>query len=125
MVTATMVKNKHNRDNFFTEDEGCAKFFFSILQIYKDSQFNNKKIKKSKIQVQNKTQTLRKPYTFLNKVSTSTRGINVNNNNNNNDDDNNNNKNSNNNNNNHKLYRKKLKVRKEREKKNYKHIFEA
>ena len=125
MVTATMVKNKYIRDNFFTEDERRAKFFFSILQIYKDSQFNNKKIKKSKIQVQNKTQTLRKPYTFLNKVSTSTRGINVNNNNNNNDDDNNNNKNSNNNNNNHKLYRKKLKVRKEREKKNYKHIFEA
>ena len=41
--------------------------FFSILQIYKDSQFNNTKMD-SKIQVQNKTQTLRKSYKFLNKV---------------------------------------------------------
>ena len=29
---------------------GHAGFFFSILQIYKDSQFNNTKIKNSKIQ---------------------------------------------------------------------------
>ena len=35
-------------------------FFFSLLQIYKDSQFNNIEIKSSKIQVQNKTQILRK-----------------------------------------------------------------
>ena len=72
--------------------------FFSILQIYKDSQFNNTKIKKSKIQVQNKTQTLRKSYTFLNKVCTRRGHININNNNNNHDND------SNNNNNNNKIY---------------------
>ena len=61
------------------------------------SQFNNTKIKTSKIQVQNNTQTLRKCYMFLRK--TCTRGehvhVNINNNNNNN---NNNNKNNNNNN---------------------------
>ena len=68
------------------------KFFFSILQIYKDSQFNNTKIKNSKIQLQNKTQTLRKSYAFLNKVCTRTGHINMNNNNNNNNNiDNNNN----------------------------------
>ena len=70
--------------------------FFSILKIYKDSQFNNTKIKNSKIQVQNKTQTLRKSYTFLNKVCTRRGHININNNNN----DNNNNDNNNNDNNN-------------------------
>ena len=44
--------------------------FFSILQIYKDSQFNNTKIKNSKIQLQNKTQTFKKSYTYLvNKIS--------------------------------------------------------
>ena len=53
-------------------------FFFSILQIYKDSQFNNTKIKNSKIQVQNKTQTLRKSYTFLNRVCTRREHININ-----------------------------------------------
>ena len=68
--------------------------FFSILQIYKDSQFNNTKIKNSKIQVQNKTQTLRKSYTFLNKVCTRRGYININNN-----DNNNNNNNIDNNNN--------------------------
>ena len=76
----------------------CFVLFFSILQIYKDSQFNNTKIKKSKIQVQNKTQTLRKSYTFLNKVCTRRGHININNNNNNHDND------SNNNNNNNKIY---------------------
>ena len=70
--------------------------FFSILQIYKDSQFNNTKIKNSKIQLQNKTQTLRKSYTFLNKVCTRRGHININNNNNNNNIDNNNNNNNNN-----------------------------
>ena len=76
----------------------CFVLLFSILQIYKDSQFNNTKIKKSKIQVQNKTQTLRKSYTFLNKVCTRRGHININNNNNNHDND------SNNNNNNNKIY---------------------
>ena len=71
----------------------CFVLLFSILQIYKDSQFNNTKIKKSKIQVQNKTQTLRKSYTFLNKVCTRRGHININNNNNNNNIDNNNNNN--------------------------------
>ena len=33
-----------------------------------DSQFNNTNIKNSKIQVQNKTQTLMKSYTFLSKA---------------------------------------------------------
>ena len=55
---------------------------FSIIQSYKDSQFNNAKIKSSKIQVQNKTQTLRKSYTFLNKVLTRRGHKNINNNNN-------------------------------------------
>ena len=32
-------------------------FFFSVLQIYKDSQFNSTKIINSKIQVQDRTQT--------------------------------------------------------------------
>ena len=46
--------------------------FFSILHICKDSQFNNTKIKSSKIQVQNKTQTIRKSYTeiFFSKACT-------------------------------------------------------
>ena len=42
--------------------------FFSILQTYKESQINNTQIKTSKTQVQNKTQTLRKFYTFVSKV---------------------------------------------------------
>ena len=65
--------------------------FYFILQIYEDSQFNNTKIKNSKIQVQNKTQTLRKSYTFLNKVCTHRGHININNNNNDNDNNDNNN----------------------------------
>ena len=65
-------------------------FFVSILQIYKDPQFNNTKIKSFKIQVQNKTQTLRKSYTFLNKVCTRRGHMNINNNNNDNNDNNNN-----------------------------------
>ena len=65
---------------------------FAILQIYKDSQFNYTKIKKSKIQLQNKTQTLRKSYMFLNKVCQRRGHININNNNNNNIDNNINNK---------------------------------
>ena len=73
--------------------------FFSNLQIYKDSQFNNTKIKNSKIQLQNKTQTLRKSYTFLHKVCTRRGHININNNNNNN-----NNNNIDNNINNNKIY---------------------
>ena len=64
-----------------------------ILQIYKNSQFNNIKIKNSKIQVQNKTQTLRKSYTFLNKVFTRRGHIDIDNNDNNNDNNNNNDKN--------------------------------
>ena len=52
-------------------------FFFSVLQIYKDSQLKKTKIKNSKIQVQNKTQTLRKSYTFLNKVCTRRGHINI------------------------------------------------
>ena len=67
--------------------------FFSILQIYKDSQFNNTKIKNSKIQLQNKTQTFKKSHTFLDKVCTRRGNININNNNNNNIDNNNNNNN--------------------------------
>ena len=63
-------------------------FFFYIyiyiIQIYKDSQFNNTKIKNSKIKVQNKTHTLRKSYLFLNKVCTCRGHININNNDNNN-----------------------------------------
>ena len=96
-------------------------FFFSRLKIYKDSQFNNTKIKNSKIQVQNKTQTLRKSQTFLKKVCTHRGHINISNNN---DNDNNNN----NENNNNKIYIKKMKERKERERKrekNCRHIFEA
>ena len=59
--------------------------FFSKLQIYKDSQFNDTKIKNSKIQLQNKAQTLRKSYTSLTQSYTNL------NNNNNIDNDNNNN----------------------------------
>ena len=59
-----------------------------MLQIYKDSQFNNTKIKNSKIQVQNKTRTLRKYFTCLKRsVHVEDRHININNDN--NDDDNN------------------------------------
>ena len=94
----------------------CFVLLFSILQIYKDSQFNNTKIKKSKIQVQNKTQTLRKSYTFLNKVCTRRGHININNNNNNNDID----KNDNNN-----IYIKIEKEKRREREKNYRHIFEA
>ena len=42
-----------------------------------DSQFNNTKIKNSKIQVQNKTQTLMKSYTFLSKAWTHGEHINI------------------------------------------------
>ena len=49
------------------------------------------KIKNSKIHLQNKTQTFRKSYKFLNKVCTRRGHININNNNNNNNIDNNNN----------------------------------
>ena len=55
-----------------------SRIFFSILKIYKDSQFNNTKIKNSKIQVQNKTQTLRKSYTFLSKACTRGEHLNIN-----------------------------------------------
>ena len=64
--------------------------FISIFEIYKDSQFNYTKIKNSKIQLQNKTQTFRKSYAFLNKVCTRRGHININNNNNDNNIDNNN-----------------------------------
>ena len=73
-------------------DLGCSSsIFFSVLQIYKDSQFNNTKLKNSKIQLQNNTQTLRKSYTFLNKVCTCRGHMNINNNNNNGNNNNNNN----------------------------------
>ena len=55
-----------------------SRIFFSILKIYKDSKFNNKKIKNSKIQVQNKTQTWRKSYTFLSKACTGGEHLNIN-----------------------------------------------
>ena len=45
-------------------------------------------MKNSKIQIQNKTQTLRKSYSFLNKVCTRREHINMNNNNNNNNNKN-------------------------------------
>ena len=94
----------------------CWCIFFSVFQIYKDSQFNNTKSKHSKIQVQNKTQALRKSYTFLNKACTRRGHININNNNNdNNNDSTNNNNNNNNNNNKIYIYIKKLKETKERE----------
>ena len=90
------------------KDTSMKFFFFSILHIYKESQFNNTKIKNSKIQLQNKTQTLRKSYMFLNKVCTRRGHININsnnnNNNNNNNIDNNNNNNNNNSNNNNNIY---------------------
>ena len=91
----------------------CFSFFFCI---YKDSQFNNITIKSSKIQLQNKTETLRKSYTFLNKVCTRRGHININNNNNNNDID----KNDNNN-----IYIKIEKEKRREREKNYRHIFEA
>ena len=62
--------------------------FISIFEIYKDSQFNYTKIKNSKIQLQNKTQTFSKSYAFLNKVYTRRGHININNNNNNIDNNN-------------------------------------
>ena len=102
-----------------------------MLQIYKDSQFDNTKIKNSKIQVQNKTRTLRKYFTCLKRsVHVEDRHININNDN--NDDDNN------------KMiiiiiiiiiitirviikyiYIKKIERERERERENYRHIFEA
>ena len=87
----------------------CFKTIFCFYtSIYKDSQFNNTKIKNSKIQVQSKTQTLRKSYTFLSKDCKRRGHININNNNNNGN---------NNNSNNNKIYIYiKLKKRKEREK---------
>ena len=55
-----------------------------LLSIYfKFTETHNsaiQKIKKSKIQVQNKTQTLRKSYTFLSKACTLSEHININNN---------------------------------------------
>ena len=51
--------NTTKRENTATEFNEF-KATFTILQIYKDSQLNNTKIKNSKIQVQKKTQTLRK-----------------------------------------------------------------
>ena len=88
--------------------------FFSILQICKDSQFSNTKIKNSKIQVKNKAQTLRKSYTFPNKFCTRREHINISNYNNYN------------NNNNKKYIKKRKKEKREREReKNYKHTFEA
>ena len=88
------------------KDTSMKFFFFSILHIYKESQFNNTKIKNSKIQLQNKTQTLRKSYMFLNKVCTRRGHININSNNNNNNNNNidNNNNNNNNSNNNNNIY---------------------
>ena len=62
------------------------------------------------MQEENKTQTLRKSYTFLSKACTRREHIHINNYNNNNNNNNNNNK--------HKNERKKRK-------RNYKHIFEA
>ena len=52
-------------------------------------------MKNSKIQIQNKTQTLRKSYSFLNKVCTRREHININNNNNNTTTTTNNNNNKN------------------------------
>ena len=71
----------------------CCFCFFPMLQICKDFQFSNTKIKNSKIQTQNKIQTLRKSYSFLNKVCTRREYININNYNNSNNNNNNNNKN--------------------------------
>ena len=51
--------------------------YTSNLQGLTIQQFKNKK--NSKIQVQNKTQTLRKSYTFLNRVCTRREHININN----------------------------------------------
>ena len=50
--------------------------YTSNLQGLTIQQFKNKK--NSKIQVQNKTQTLRKSYTFLNRVCTRREHININ-----------------------------------------------
>ena len=99
----------------------CFKTIFCFYtSIYKDSQFNNTKIKNSKIQVQSKTQTLRKSYTFLSKDCKRRGHININNNNNNGN---------NNNSNNNKIYiykiKKEKREREREEKKNYRHIFEA
>ena len=49
------------------------------LRLWEDC-FNNTKNKNCKIQVQNKTQTLRKSYTFLSKACTLSEHININNN---------------------------------------------
>ena len=65
-------------------------FFFSILYTFFSRTHNSQKIKNSKIRVQNKTQTLRKSYTFLSKAGT---WLNINNNTNINNNNNNNNKN--------------------------------
>ena len=81
-------------------------FYTSNLQGLTIQEYKNKK--NSKIQVQNKTQTLRKPQMFLNKVCTCTGHININNNNDDDDDNNNNN----NNNNNNKIYRNNKKINK-------------
>ena len=68
-------------------------------------------MRNSKIQVQNKIQTLRKSYALLNKVYTHREHINISNYNNHK------------NNNRNKYIYKKMKERKE--KKNYKHLFET
>ena len=80
-------------DRLFVFSIVAVFFFFPMLQICKDFQFNNTKIKNSKIQTQNKIQTLRKSYSFLNKVCTRREYININNYNNSNNNNNNNNKN--------------------------------
>ena len=72
---------------FTTESKVFLSSFFSILQIYKDSQFNDAKKflkNRSNMQVQNKN--LRKPYTFLSKACTFREYININTNTNNNND---------------------------------------
>ena len=77
-------------------------FLLLFFLYFKFTRIHNSKIKKkiqiknSKIQLQNKTQTLRKSYTFLNKVCKRTGHININNNSNNNNNNNNNIDNNNN-----------------------------
>ena len=47
---------------------GLFMIFLSILRIYKDSEFSNTNIKISKIQIQKKTETLRKSDRFFSKA---------------------------------------------------------
>ena len=56
-----------------------SRIFFSLIQIFKYSHYNNTKIKNSKTKEQNKTQTLRKSETFLSKVLPLRGHININN----------------------------------------------